>query len=151
MNLSALLNSEFEKRKNKDQKYSLRAFAAAIRVCQSEAQLEFISDLDLKFNHERVAVDVRKVTSLAGNHGSSVIVRAQDQEALAGTVHINHTTLILYDFAHIDNLKGTHNNIVVIKGEIEELRMSNSTVALVNAQVKSAKGPNIIIKNYSLK
>ncbi|MEK2645837.1 hypothetical protein [Bdellovibrio sp. BCCA] len=125
--------------------------ADAIRACQSETPLEVIPDLDLKFNHESVSVDVQKVTALKGNYGSSVVVRAQNEGALAESIHINNSTLILCDFAHIENIKGTQNHIIIVNGEIEDLQMNNSTVALVNAQVKSAKGPNTVIKNYSLK
>ncbi|WP_374073659.1 hypothetical protein [Bdellovibrio bacteriovorus] len=126
--------------------------AGAIKACQaSEPLTESVYDLDLKFNHESIKVDVQRVTALNGNYGSYVLVRASEDSGVAQSIHINNTTLILCNFAQIENIKGTQNRIIVVGGNIQDAQLNNSTLALVNAEAASVKGPNTIIKRYSLK
>ncbi|WP_295905609.1 hypothetical protein [uncultured Bdellovibrio sp.] len=126
--------------------------AEAVKACQaSEPLAEQVNDLDLKFNHESVKVDVHRVTALQGTFGSYVLIRASGNAAVAESIHINNTTLILCNFAQIQNLKGSQNRIIVVGGEIAESLLNNSTLALVNADAPNTKGANTIIKHYSLK
>ncbi len=126
--------------------------ADAIKSCDKQGALfQLSTDLNLKFNHENVEVDADKVSSLSGNYGGFVLVRANQQSASADSIHVNHSTLVLCNFAKIGGIKGTFDKIIVVGGEIQNLQLNNSNLALVNSSVKNTKGAGTTIKHYSLK
>lgn len=123
----------------------------AIKACNDPKLLSQPSDnLILQFNHENIELDANSVSSIQGNWGRYVIIRAAAKEnAKVGSVHVNHTTLILCNFAEIKEIKGTHNRIIVVDGKIQEIHANNSNISLVNASVEKSKGSNSVVKSYT--
>lgn len=136
-----------------DQSNTDVAITDAIKACSDPKPLSLPSDnLVLQFNHESIELDANSISSIQGNWGRYVIIRAAAKEnAKVGSVHLNHTTLILCNFAEIKEIKGTHNRIIVVDGKIQEIHTNNSNISLVNASVEKSKGANSVVKSYTKK
>lgn len=123
--------------------------AKAVLQCKTSGQ-KSVAVLNLQYNHENVTVDADYVSSVKGVWGSAV-VRASHATAKAQSIQINNSTLVLCNFQEVAQIKGTNNKIVVVGGEIKNLEVNNSVVSLVEAKYLSKKGPNTVVRNYSLK
>lgn len=126
------------------------AVAEMVLSCKKPVS-ENAQDLDLKFNHESVELDAKNIKRLKGNYGKPVIVRAAISDAHAKEIKVNHSIVVLCNYADIKRIRGSHNHIIVVGGKIKEIKLNHSVLSLIGATVEKAKGSHSLIKSYSLK
>ncbi|WP_413295171.1 hypothetical protein ACLSU7_08835 [Bdellovibrio sp. HCB185ZH] len=121
----------------------------AVKACESKEVFSApATNLVLKYNHEVIRLDAYSVQSLSGNHGD-IIIRAADQSGTIDSVsNTNHSIIVLCGFKSIGTIKAIQDRVIVVGGEIENLRAVHSRIALVKASVKAVKETKSIINKY---
>lgn len=132
-------------------KMSDKYIVEVIKACNDPKALSQPSEnLILQFNHENIELDANNVSSINGNNGKFILVRAAKENATVDSIHVNHTTLILCNFADVKAIKGTYNKIIVVGGKVHEAQENHSEILLVNASMEKNKGSQTIVKSYQV-
>lgn len=124
---------------------------AAVAACrESDQTVGFSASQQIRVVHEEFDSLVDNLSSLSAIH-SQMILRASSETSAVAQAKLVQSDLVLCGFSKIGTIRSTHGRIFVVGGTVHDADLVQSSMILINAELKNHHGVKSIIKRYSLK
>lgn len=137
--------------KSADEEVTDEEVAKIIALCKDSDQAAgFDESQSIRVVQESFDTIVNKVASVQAVQ-SRLVLRASDAQSKIDDAQIVQTQLVLCGFADIGSLRSTKGRIFMVGGSIQSAQLVQSTLVLIDANVKDHRGVKSSIKRYSSK